>query len=290
MYTTTFEYHRAGSVEEALDLLALYGDDAKLLAGGHSLIPVMKLRFARPAHLIDIRRIAGLAGIREENGAIVIGATTTHRTVESSELIRTRVPMLAEAAGEIGDPQVRNMGTIGGSVAHADPAADLPAVLLALDAEFRARGPEGTRAIPADGFFLGLMTTALDPAEILTEVRIPIPPGRSSGAYVKHPHPASRFAIVGVAALVTLGDDDRIERVRVGITGLDTRARRATTVETALAGTAGEPTDIEAAAAHAADGLTLRDDAQGPVEYKAELAKIHTARALSRAIHRARGG
>lgn len=286
MYAAPFEYHTASTVEEALELLTRLGEEAKLLAGGHSIIPLMKLRFAEPPHLIDIRRITELTGIREEADALVIGAATTHRTLETSALVRGKLPVLAEAAGLIGDPQVRNMGTLGGSLAHADPAADLPAVLLALEAQVMAVGSAGERSIPAHECFTGLMETALGPAEILKEVRFPLPPARSGAAYEKRPHPASRYALAGVAAVLTLDADGRVERARVGITGLSTRAVRAAAVEQAVVGAADDAA-LAAAAERAAEGLTLRADLQGPVAYKAQLARVYTERALVRARARA---
>ncbi len=290
MYTTSFEYHRATSAEDAVRLLALYGEDAKFLAGGHSLIPLMKLRLARPAHLIDITRAEGLTGIHEEAVRLVIGAATTHRALASSAAVRRAAPILAEAAEQIGDPQVRGRGTIGGSLAHADPAADLPAVVLALDAELVAVGQEGLRRIPVDHFFRGLMATALEPDEILREIRIPIPRPATGGAYVKHPHPASRFAVVGVAAVLTLDRDGRLGDARVALTGVGTHAVRAATVEQALAGV--EPTDaaLVAAADRATDGLDLRADRTGSEEYRRNLVRVHVRRALERALARARAG
>lgn len=286
MYAAPFEYHTAGSVDEALKLLALHGEEAKLLAGGHSIVPLMKLRFLQPAHLIDISGLAELRGIREAGDAIVIGAATTHRELETSGLLRQKLPVLAEAAAVIGDPQVRNVGTLGGSLAHADPAADLPAAVLALEAEIVAVGPDGTRSIPAQQCFTGLMTTALEPTEILKEVRFPVPTGRRGGAYEKHPHPASRYAVAGVAAVLTVDEDGRITRARVGITGLGTCAIRALAVEQALIG-ADDETALGKAAEQATEGLELRADLQGPVDYKAHLARVYTRRALARARARA---
>jgi len=288
MYPASFQYHRAASVEEAVGLLARYKDDAKLLAGGHSLVPMMKLRLAQPAHVIDIGRIAGLAGIREEGGHLVIGALTTHYAVESSGVVRRTCPMLAEAAAMIGDPQVRNHGTVGGSLAHADPAADWPAVMLALGAELRAVGPKGARTIRAKDFFRGLFTTALAPDEVLTEIRIPA--GAHSGAaYVKHPHPASRFAVVGVAAAVTLDGAGRCTASHVGITGVGSHAVRAKGVEGMLAGKVLDAGTIQAAAQKAADGLEIHADLQGSVEYKAHLTRVYARRALEKAVQRAKG-
>jgi carbon-monoxide dehydrogenase medium subunit len=288
MYPASFEYHRAASVEEAIGLLTRYRDDAKLLAGGHSLVPMMKLRLAQPKHVIDIGRVTGLAGIREEGGQIVIGALTTHYAVESSAAVRQRCPVLTEAAALIGDPQVRNYGTMGGSLAHADPAADWPAVMLALGAELRAVGPKGARTIKADDFFQDLFTTALGADEVLTEIRIPIPPARSGAAYAKHPHPASRFAVVGVGASVTLDGAGRCAAARVGVTGVGSRAVRARGVEAELAGKAPDAAAIGAAAQKAADGIDINADLQGSVEYKAHLTRVYARRALEAAAERAR--
>jgi aerobic carbon-monoxide dehydrogenase medium subunit len=289
MYPASFEYHRAGSVEEAVALLTRFRDDAKLLAGGHSLVPMMKLRLAQPKHLIDIGRITGLTGIREDGGQLVIGALTTHYAVESSALVKQRCPVLAEAAALIGDPQVRNYGTVGGSLAHADPAADWPALVLALGAELKAVGPKGARTVKAKDFFKDLFTTALAPDEVLTEIRVPVPPAHSGAAYIKHPHPASRFAVVGVAAAVTL-EGAKCKEAGVGITGAGSKAIRATGVETALAGKALDAAAIDAAAQKAADGLDINADLQGSVEYKAHLVRVYARRALEKAVERARGG
>ena len=287
MYTAPFEYHRAGSVDEALTLLAQYGDEGKLIAGGHSLLPVLKLRYAQPAHLIDIRRVADLAGIREEGGVLRIGATTPHAAVAASGLIHDKATILAEAAGRIGDAQVRNMGTIGGSLAHADPAADLPAVTLALGAELRAVGRRGERTIPIDQFFTGMFSSALASDELLVEVRVPVAGARTGGAYEKYADPASGYAIVGVAAVVTLGGNGTVERARVALTGLAPRATRLEGVEQALVGKAPTTEQIQAAAQRAAEGLELRDLTGGGATYKNNLAVVYTRRALTRAMERA---
>jgi carbon-monoxide dehydrogenase medium subunit len=288
MYPATFEYHRASSVDDALALLAQYPDDGKVIAGGHSLLPVMKLRFAQPAHLIDIRRVPELAGIREADGALVIGATTTHAAVASNDVIRARVPILAEAAGRIGDAQVRNMGTIGGSLAHADPAADLPAVVLALGAELRVVGPKGARTIPADQFFTGMFMSALGADELLVEIRVPTLPARTGSAYEKYADPASGYAVVGVAAVVTLGGGDVVESARVALTGLASQATRLTRVEESIVGKAATPETIEAAARRAAEGLEMRDSGGGGEAYKANLAAVYARKALTRAVAHAR--
>ena len=287
MYAAPFEYHRARSVEEAVALLGEHGDDAKLLAGGHSLIPLLKLRFAQPKHLIDVRKIPNLSGIREDGGSIVIGAATTHAQIERSSLIERTLPILAEAAHVIGDPLVRNMGTIGGSLAHADPGADFPAVMLALGAEMRAIGPRGPRTIAADDFFFDLLTTALAPNEILTEIRIPVPRAGTGGAYVKFRHPASGYALIGVAALMTRDGGGAIRDARVALTGVGTRAMRARGAEQALIGKNTDETTVADAATRVVEGLEPRADAQGSAEYKQHLAVVYARRAISLAIERA---
>jgi aerobic carbon-monoxide dehydrogenase medium subunit len=288
MYPATFEYHRPASVEEAVGLLGKHRDDAKVLAGGHSLIPLMKLRLAQPKHVVDIGRIGALSGIREEGGAIVIGALTTHYTIESSAALKSKCPVLAEAGAMIGDPQVRNLGTMGGSLAHADPAADWPAVVLALGAELRAVGPKGARTIKADDFFKDLLTTALGPDEILTEIRVPVLARGTGAAYVKHPHPASRFAVVGVAAVLTMSGAT-CQKASVAVTGVGPKATRAKGVEAALGGKALDAQSIAAAAEKAADGIAISADLQGSEEYKAHLTRVYTRRALEAAASRAGG-
>ncbi len=288
MYPVPFEYHRAGSVQEAVELLARYGEWGKLLAGGHSLLPLMKLRMAEPRHLVDIRRIPGLSGVREEAGALVVGAATPHQMLERSPLVRQRLPILSEAAAQIGDAQVRNMGTIGGSLAHADPAADLPAVMLAVGAELVAVGPKGKRTIPVDGFFLKLFTTTLLPGEVLTEVRIPLPPAGTGGAYAKFPHPASRYAIVGVAAMVTVAAR-KIAAARVAITGVGAKAVRASGTESALVGAGAEAAVLASAAEKAPQGLTVRSDPRMDPDYWRALTVTFTRRALTTALERAGG-
>ncbi|MFZ1060838.1 MAG: xanthine dehydrogenase family protein subunit M [Candidatus Rokuibacteriota bacterium] len=284
MYPAQFDYHSPASVQEAISLLGRLKDDAKVLAGGHSLLPMMKLRLAQPKHLIDLRKVPGLSGIKEDGGAIAIGALTTHYAVESSSLLKQKCPLLSETAGTIGDPQVRNMGTIGGSLAHADPAADYPAAVIALGAELVAEGPRGKRTIKVDDFFKGLLTTALQPDEILVEIRIPSWPAGTGMAYMKFPHPASRFAVVGVAALVTADG----KKVGVGITGAGTKATRARGVEAALAGKTLDAATIKAAAEKAADGVDVQADLQGSVEYKTHILKVYCRRALEAALSRAK--
>lgn len=288
MFPSQFEYHRAASIKDALDLLKQFGDDAKLLSGGHSLIPMMKLRLAQPAHLIDVTKIAELRAISESHGKIVIGAAATHDTVANSDLVRAKLGLLAEAAAAIGDVQVRNRGTIGGSLTHADPAADYPAAALALEAEIKLDRDGGSRTVKAADFFLDLMTTAIQPGELLTQVAFaPIPSG-TGYAYLKYPHPASGFAIVGVAAIAALDRSGKFANLRVGVTGLGPKAFRATAVEAALAGKAADAATIAAAASKTADGVDALGDIHASSEYRSELARVYARRAIQAAVARAK--
>lgn len=289
MYPAAFEYHAPTSVADALGLLGRLKDDAKLVAGGHSLIPMMKLRLARPKHLIDLRKVPGLAGIREDGGAIVLGAMTTHWQMESSPVLKAKCPVLAEAASMIGDPAVRNLGTIGGSLAHADPAADQPAPMIALGVEFVCQGPKGRRTVKVDDWFKGLMSTAVNEDEILVEIRVPALAAGAGAAYQKFPHPASRFAVVGAAAVVTLDKQGVCTKAGVGITGAGTRAVRAKGVEAGLVGKKLDAATIEAAAQKAADGVDVQADLQGSEEYKAHLCRVFARRAITEAVKRAQG-
>ena len=236
MIPSQFDYVVPATLDEAVSLLAQHADDAKILAGGHSLIPAMKLRLAMPHVLIDIGRIKDLAYIREEGSQIRIGAMTTHYQLESSDRLREICPLLPETAAQIGDVQVRNKGTIGGSLAHADSAADWPAAILALGADIVAVGAGGERVIKADDFFVDMLTTALQPGEILREIRIAAPGGRFGHAYLKVPQPASGFAVVGVAVSLIRGPAGACESACIGVTGVASKAYRAGAVETALAG------------------------------------------------------
>jgi aerobic carbon-monoxide dehydrogenase medium subunit len=287
MYPAPFDYHTPATLSEALGLLDRFRDDAKLLAGSQSLIPLMKLRLATPGHLVDLRKVSGLAGITESDEELRIGAMTRYREIETSKLVRAKIPAMSEAAGQIGDAQVRNMGTIGGSLAHADPSADWPAVTVALDASVRIVSRAGERTLKVEELIQGPLTTGLEPGEILVQVRVPLPRGRTGSAYEKLPHPASRFAIVGVAARISL-DGAKVREARVAITGLGSKVTRATGVEQALVGQGSDPAMLDAAAARAAEGLELRADLIGSADYKANLAKVYTARALRRAVGRAR--
>jgi carbon-monoxide dehydrogenase medium subunit len=288
MIPQPFEYHVARSVNEAARLAAEFGGDGKILAGGHSLVPMMRLRLAVPKHIVDISRIPDLAYIREEGDKIQIGALTTHYRIESSELLKQKCPVFPETAREIGDVQVRNKGTIGGSLAHSDPAADWPAAILAADAEIHAVGLNGDRWISAADFFVDILTTALEPAEILTGIRVPVLPDHAGNAYVKLRHPASGFAVVGVAARVILNDQGSIEQTSVGITGVGPKAYRASGVESALRGRSPNAKSLEEASAHAAEGVEANSDLYASSEYRAHLARVYTRRALEKAAERAR--
>jgi aerobic carbon-monoxide dehydrogenase medium subunit len=288
MYSAPFEYHAPATLSEAIALLGRYGDEAKVLAGSQSLIPLMKLRLAQPAHLVDLRKVDGLTGVREAQGALFVGALTTHAAMGASEVVRSRLPMVAEAANQIGDAQVRNLGTIGGSLAHADPSADWPAVLMALDATVVVAGPRGERTLKVQDLITGPLSTVLENGELLTQVKIPLPPTRTAGAYEKLPNPASRFAIVGVAAEVSLDARNTVQWSRIAITGLAPKVTRATAVEEALQGKPADAAAVKGAAGHAAHGLELRADLTGSAAYKAQLASVYTERAVLRAISRAR--
>jgi len=287
MFPAAFEYHRPTSVQEAVALLEQSGGDAKVLAGGHSLLPLLKLRLAEPAALIDIGRLPGMTGIQNQGGELIIGSLTTHATVATSDAVKQAAPLLAEAANVIGDQQVRNRGTIGGSLAHADPAGDLPAVILALEAQIKAVGPNGERTIPANDFFVDMLTSALQESEILTEIRVPALPSGAGTAYLKMDHPASHYALCGVAAIVQLSGGN-VQDVRVAVTGVGPKAYRATGVEEALRGQAANESSVEQAAQHAADGIDALGDIHASTEYRSHLARVFAKRALNQAIARAR--
>ncbi|HUC75809.1 MAG TPA: xanthine dehydrogenase family protein subunit M [Vicinamibacterales bacterium] len=279
MHAAPFDYTRPSTVDEAIALLSRHGEDAKVLAGGHSLIPAMKLRLAQPKVVVDIGRIAGLSYVREAGGRVAIGAMTTHADIEASRLLTQKCPLLPETAGHIGDVQVRNKGTIGGSLVHADPAADYPAAILALDAEIDLAGPRGRRTVAAADFFVDLLQTAILSDEILTEIRVPITP--ASVAYEKTEQKASGFALAGVAVVMTADD------LRVGVTGVAARPYRAAAVEQALRGRRQpSPEAIEQAAAHAADGVDPLSDIHASAEFRAHLASVNTRRAIRRALDR----
>ena len=283
MIAAQFDYKVPNSLEEAVSLIAADPDGSKILAGGHSLIPAMKLRLAQPQVLVDIARIKSLAYIREEGDQILIGATTTHYQLESSALLQKICPLLPKCAGSIGDVQVRNKGTIGGSLAHSDPAGDWPAAALALKAELVLIGPSGERVVNADDFFVDFLTTDLQPGEILREIRIKKPTGKFGHAYEKVPHPASGFAVVGVAVNLTLKADGSCESASVGITGVGVKAYRPNGVESVLSGSNMDDAVVVDAASHACDGVDLNTDLFASGEYRCHLAKVHTRRAIAKA-------
>src|SRR5262245_26242040 len=294
MYSSDFAYFAPTSLAEALDLLQRGqsgGGETKLLAGGQSLIPLMKLRVAEPATLIDIGRVPELRGIGEEGDGVVLGAGTTYFQTISSPIVQRRCPLVIQAISQVGDPQVRARGTIGGSLAHADPAGDLPAVAVALGAEIRTASPGGGgRRLSADGFFVDLLTTALQPTEVVAAVRFPATDQPGTGTYyAKHRHPASGYAVVGAAALVRLAPNGTVADARVGITGAGTHAARATSVEQALSGRMLDDATLSAAAATAANGLELLSDSYASADYRAHLARVLTKRALAWAAARAQG-
>ena len=289
MFPASFGYQAARSVEEALELLTKYGEDAKLLAGGHSLIPAMKLRLAAPRYLIDIGRVPGLSGVRVDGETLAIGALTVHADVASSDLVRQRLPGLAEAAAVIGDVQVRNRGTIGGSVAHADPAADLPVILTALNAAFVLQSPSGRRTVPADDFFVDFFTAALKPNEVLTEIRVPLPPSGAGTAYAKLGHPASGYVVVSAGVLINRQPSGRCASARVAIGGMGSRPFRAAATEAALQGQALTPEVIAAAAAKAAEGTDPDGDTYASADYKRHMATVYARRAIEAAVERATG-
>ncbi len=281
MFPTQFDYYRPSSVAEAVGLLNA-NPDAKILAGGHSLLPAMKLRLAAPGALVDLGRIEELRGIRV-NGGITIGAMTTYEEIQDSEAVRQRVPMLAEAAATVGDPHVRARGTMGGSLAHSDPAADLTAVFLALGGEIKAVGNGGERTISADDLFVDLLTTSLQPDELITEVRIPLSNGTAM-AYEKQEHPASGYAIVGVAAVLQLGDGNVCQSARLAVTGCTSKATRLSGAEAALAGQPLNDERIMQAAQAAAEGLEINGDLYASEEYRRHLVTVITKRVLQRAL------
>jgi carbon-monoxide dehydrogenase medium subunit len=282
MIPQTFEYTAPKSLDEALGLLA---QGAKPLAGGMSLIPMMKLRLAAPDRLVDLRRLKDLNYVREESGAIHIGATTTHQDVASSPLLRGKCPLMSETASHIGDPQVRNMGTIGGSVAHADPAADYPAALQALEAKLVLRGAKSERTVAASDFFVDTFTTALEPGEIVREVVVPVDDSGVGVSYQKLVQPASGFAIVGIAVRIRKSGG-RISMARIGVTGLASSSYRAAAAEKALEGKSGSAAEIQAAAALVAQGVEANADLHASADYRRHLAGVYAARAITAALGR----
>jgi carbon-monoxide dehydrogenase medium subunit len=281
MITQPFEYTRPASLQEALGLIA---GGAKPLAGGMSLVPMMKLRLAGPDHLVDLARVTELRYVREDNDVVRIGATSTHHDIEASTVLRRACSLLPKTALKIGDVQIRHAGTIGGSVAHNDPAADYPAALMALESSVVLQSTSGTRTLPMDEFIVDAFTTALEEGEIVTEIVVPADGPGTGSAYYKFAQSASGFAMAGVAARVRRGDEGKLALVRVGITGVGPCAYRARAVEAALQGTAGSAEDVRRAAALAAEGVDASSDMHAGAEYRAHLACVAAARALQAAL------
>ena len=289
MIPSAFDYHAPGTLDEAVGLLERLGDEAKVLSGGQSLLPLLKLRLGDAGHLVDIGRIPGLTGIAEADGYLRIGGATREADLERSDLIREKYPILLDTAVVIADPLVRNRATVGGNLAHGDPANDHPATMLALEAEVVARGSGGERTIPITSFFTGLFTTALAPAEILTEIRIPVPPPRSGGAYVKLERKVGDYATAATAAQVTLGGQGEIARIGIGLTNAGPTPIKATAAEEYLRGRQPDAESIAEAARLAAEATSPSADRRGSVEYKRDMARVLTGRAVARAVERAGG-
>jgi len=289
MYPYPFSYHRPGTLSDALTLIGELGDEGKVMAGGQSLLPIMKLRLAQPAHLIDITGIEDLNGIREVDGGVEIGALVTHRDILTSPVLAAKVGLLTEMAHVVGDQQVRNRGTIGGTLAHADPAADYPAGMLALDATIVAIGPDGSREIAATDFFTGLLETSLNAGELISAVRVPVLGDRTGFRYEKVANPASGYATVGVAAVVTVADDGSISDARIGITGASDVAWRAVAVESALVGTTPSDESLREAAKLAIDNQDMMSDVHASAEYRERVTRNLVFRAVKHAIADATG-
>ena len=289
MIPASFDYHAPKTLAEAVGLLERYRDEAKVLSGGQSLLPLLKLRLAQVAHVVDIGRVPGLEYIKEEKGFLKIGGRTRESTLERSELIRGKYPILADTTAVIADPLVRNLATVGGNLAHGDPANDHPATMLALGAEVVATGPKGERTIPIEKFFTGLFTTALAPDEILTEIKIPIPPPQSGGAYVKLERKVGDFATAASAAQLTLGKNGEVERVGLALTNAGPKPVKATRAEKYLQGKQPDDAAIAEAARLASQDCDPTADRRGSVEYKREMARVLSARALKKAVQRAGG-
>jgi carbon-monoxide dehydrogenase medium subunit len=290
MYSSEFAYYSPTSLAEALSLLQrTEAGDVKVIAGGQSLLPLIKLRLASPTTLVDLAKVSDLKGIADAGDSVVIGAMTTYFQAIDSPVVQRRCPLLIQTIRQVGDPQIRARGTIGGSLAHADPAGDLPAAALALEAEIRAVGPGGQRLYDVRTFFQGALETALQPNEVLSAVRFTATDRPRTGtAYVKHAHPASGYAVVGIAAVVTLNEDGTCQSARIGITGAGDHATRASGVEQAIAGRPLDDASLAQVSASAADGLDLLSDTYASADYRAHLTRVLTRRALAQAADAAR--
>jgi aerobic carbon-monoxide dehydrogenase medium subunit len=288
MIPGAFQYHLAGSLPEALHMLAEHGDDAKILAGGQSLIPLMRFRLSQPEHLIDINRVPGLSGIQESDGWLRIGALTRETAIERSAVVRERFPLLAETADVIADPLVRNLATLGGNLAHADPANDHPATMIAYRAVIVATGANGEREIPIDDFFVDAFMPALEPGEILTEIRIPSPGPRSSGAYEKFERKVGDYAVAAAAVQLSLNEDGTVAKAGISTTNVTFVPVRISTAEDALVGQTPDEATLVRVAGLAAEAADPNGDLRGSAEYKRAMARTVTLRALRRAVERAR--
>jgi carbon-monoxide dehydrogenase medium subunit len=287
MIPPAFEYLRPKTIPEALSFLEQYGDQAKILSGGQSLIPMMKLRLARPAYIVDINRISGLSYIMEEGGFLKIGGLTREAEVEASPLVRSKYPLLLDTTAVIADPQVRNLATVGGNLAHGDPANDHPAAMMSLGAQVVATGKKGERVIPIESFFVSLLTTALQPGEILTEIRVPTPPAKSGGAYMKVERKVGDFATAAVAVQLTLDDKGAVQKAGIAMTNVGPTPLKARKAEDFLRGKKPDAAAIAQAAQLAADESQPSPDLRGPAEYKKGLVKELAKRAITRALERA---
>lgn len=288
MIPAPFDYAAPATLDEAIGLLEKHGDDAKILAGGHSLIPMMKLRFASPEFLIDINNIPGLSYIREEDGYLKIGALTRESDLEHNDLVRDKFPIFTDATKLIADPQVRNMGTIGGNIAHGDAANDHPAVMLALNAEVVATGPEGQRSIPIDEFFFGFYMTALQPSEILTEIRIPLPGTSTGNAYHKLERKVGDYATAGVAVQISLDSNGVCQQVGIGLTNVNPTPMRASRSEDVLRGQKITDELIAQAAKFASEDCNPSTDLRGDEAYKRSMVGVLVKRMIHKALERAR--
>ena len=289
MIPAAFDYHAPQSLSEALALLTKFGDGAKVLSGGQSLLPLLKLRLGQASHLVDIGRIPGLEYIKEEGGMLRIGGRTRESTLEHSELIRSRYPILLDTVLVIADPLVRNLATVGGNLAHGDPGNDHPATMLVLGAQVVATGPKGERVIPIDKFFLGLFSTALKPDEIVTEIRLPVPAARSGGAYLKFERKVGDYATAAAAAYLTLSASGAVEQAALALTNVGPTAVRATAAEKQLIGKKPDAAALDAAARTAAKATSPSADRRGAPDYKQEMGRVLAVRALKKALERAGG-
>lgn len=285
MIPGSFEYYAPRSLDEAVKYLTQHRDDVKILSGGQSLLPLMKMRLSKPAFVVDIGRIHGLDGITEEGDSLVIGALVTHAQIEDSALLKEKCPLLPQTATTIADVQVRNRGTLGGSIAHADPAGDWPAAALALDAEVKITGPGGERWVKCDDFFLGLLMSVLEPDEIVTAVKVPVTGGDKT-AYLKAAPRSSGFAVVGAAIRISLDASGTCSNAAVGITGVTDKAYRAERTEQMLAGKKLDMALIEQAAAEATRNVDPIEDINGSAEYRRHLTQVYVARAIQEALRR----